>query len=297
MRAMELFHFRAPGGNFGDDLNTWFWDEMLPGWQDILPGHLLVGVGTLVNDLMPRGVPKVILGSGVGYGSGLPDARLFAECRVVAVRGPRSAAALGLPASVGILDPAAMIPTFERFRSRGRGRGVLVIPHHESLRRLNWRAICAMAGTSFLSPCRDSEEVIRRIAGAGLVVTESLHGAIIADAFGVPWRAVSVSARFHRAKWQDWADSLGIDLDLAALLPVAEAGAARVAGQTGFAHRAARKARALWEAQTAVRRLRRLAADGGQLSDRAALGAARDAYRARLAQAFGDERPTIAALA
>jgi succinoglycan biosynthesis protein ExoV len=118
---MELFHFRAPGGNFGDDLNTWFWDDLLPSWREILPDHRLVGVGTLVNDLMPRGVPKVILGAGVGYGAGLPDARLMAESRVMALRGPRSAAALGLPAAVGIVDPAAMIPTFPRFGSLCRG--------------------------------------------------------------------------------------------------------------------------------------------------------------------------------
>jgi hypothetical protein len=231
---------------------------------------------------MPRGVPKVILGSGVGYGSGLPDAQMMVESRFVAVRGPRSAETLGLSPEVGIIDPAAMIPTFPRFRSPVREGGVLVIPHHDSVRRFDWRLICAMAGTTYLSPCGESEAVIRRIAAADLVITESLHGAIIADAFGVPWRAICASRRFNRAKWQDWADSLAIDLEVAELLPGMAAGGKESAGGPGLSRRVARKARALWEVQAAMRQLRRFAAEGGQLSDRAALKSAQEAYRGAL---------------
>ena len=39
---MQLFHWHAPRGNFGDDMNEWFWDDVPPGWRDwAAPGHLM----------------------------------------------------------------------------------------------------------------------------------------------------------------------------------------------------------------------------------------------------------------
>ena len=92
---MKLHHFHDPEGNFGDDLNHWLWDALLPGWRAAWPGTWLVGVGTLINSKMPAGAPKMVMGSGVGYGE-LPSPGMLAECRFVSVRGPRSAAALGI---------------------------------------------------------------------------------------------------------------------------------------------------------------------------------------------------------
>jgi hypothetical protein len=154
-----------------------------------------------------------------------------------------------------------------------------------------------MAGATLLSPCGESEAVIRRIAAADFVVTESLHGAIIADAFGVPWRAIRVSSRFHHARWRDWADSLAVDLEVDRLLPpwASEAGGGRSPRGRGLVPRVARKARRPWGMQAAARRLRRFAAEGGQLSDRAALRVAQEAYRARLDHAFRAERPATIA--
>ena len=206
---MKLHHFHDPEGNFGDDLNHWLWDALLPGWRAAWPDTWLVGVGTLINDKMPAGAPKMVMGSGVGYGE-LPSPGLLAECRFVSVRGPRSADALGIAPELGILDPAALIPLLPDFADIGRHGEILFIPHHRSVHRQDWPALCARAGLSYLSPCGEAKAVIRRIAGAKLVVTESMHGAILADAFGVPWHAVSINAQFNGWKWADWGESLGV---------------------------------------------------------------------------------------
>ena len=54
--------------------------------------------------------------------------------------------------------------------------------------------------------------VIGRIARADLVVSESMHGAIVADAFGVPWIPIAISHHFNSFKWGDWADSVEVPL-------------------------------------------------------------------------------------
>lgn len=208
---MDLFFFEFKSGNFGDDLNQWLWDEVLPDWRRILPGHLLIGVGTLINDQLPRGMPKVVMGSGVGYGRRIDEA-LKSECRFVAVRGPRSAARLGLPPEVAVADPAILVPELAAFRDIPKYGPPIFVPHVSSLRAMDWGRVCARAGIDFVSPADDAHAVIRRLAAAPLVIAESMHAAILADAFRTPWHAISMTPEFNDFKWMDWAESLGIPL-------------------------------------------------------------------------------------
>ncbi len=52
--------------------------------------------------------------------------------------------------------------------------------------------------------------MVRRIAAADKVIAESMHAAIIADAFRVPWIPVALSREVSPFKWVDWASSLNI---------------------------------------------------------------------------------------
>ncbi|MEI4488238.1 polysaccharide pyruvyl transferase family protein [Frigidibacter sp. MR17.14] len=88
----------------------------------------------------------------------------------------------------------------------------MVVPHVSSLHRYDWKRICASAGCAFLSPERPAEEVIAALASAPLVIAESMHAAIIADALRTPWHGLSLSPSFNDFKWLDWADSLDIPL-------------------------------------------------------------------------------------
>jgi succinoglycan biosynthesis protein ExoV len=65
---MNPFHWQSES-NFGDALNTWLWDRLLPGFRDVHPDTWLVGVGTVLGgDMLPRTGRKLVLGSGCGYG-------------------------------------------------------------------------------------------------------------------------------------------------------------------------------------------------------------------------------------
>ena len=85
------------------------------------------------------------------------------------------------------------------------------MPHHASDASCDWATVCARVGLAYQSPSGEAEAIIRRIAGAERVVAESMHAAIIADAFGVPWRGAALSGEFNAHKWRDWSLSLGMD--------------------------------------------------------------------------------------
>lgn len=47
-KQMRQLYNRSPERNFGDDLNIWFWDEVLPGWRDRDDLVTLVDIETIV---------------------------------------------------------------------------------------------------------------------------------------------------------------------------------------------------------------------------------------------------------
>ncbi|MDQ0458380.1 polysaccharide pyruvyl transferase family protein [Rhizobium paknamense] len=207
---MKPFYWESSHGNFGDDLNLWLWDFLLPGLRDVHAETLLVGVGTVLNDqLLPREQHKLVIGSGFGYGN-LPDMSNPREWDIRSVRGPKTAAKLGLPPEKGVVDPAVMVAEMPEFQGLGKRHAVSFVPHWESAISGVWAFAAKMAGMHYIDPCGEAKFVIREIAQSDLIIAESMHGAILADAFRVPWVAVSTSSAINSFKWNDWAESLGV---------------------------------------------------------------------------------------
>ena len=166
-----------------------------PGWRDWDNDTSLIGVGSLIttNLELPAG-RKVVVGAGAGYGR---TPVLGPDWDVRFVRGPRTAASLELPGvrrhhrhGGALRAPAALL------RHAGTGRRPILVPHWMSDRdpRYDWPAMTAAAGVDYLSPRGPSTSVIASIAAAPLVLAKSLHAAVIADAFRVPWRPVRSDA-------------------------------------------------------------------------------------------------------
>jgi succinoglycan biosynthesis protein ExoV len=217
---MQVMFWQSPLGNFGDDVNRWIWDRLLPGHAGWAGETTLVGVGSLLGDGfdLPAG-RKLVVGTGSGYGS-LPDVR-DGTWDIRCVRGPKTAEALGLPREIGVADPVSALCRQPDFAGLARSEEVLFVPHWQSATQpdLDWPALCARAGIGYQSPCADAGVVVRRIAGARLVLAESLHAAIVADAFRVPWHAVwTTAASFKRFKWEDWTESLELPFTVHNLL-------------------------------------------------------------------------------
>ena len=209
---MKLHYFRSRHGNFGDDLNGWLWPELMPGvWDSGADGITFVGVGTILNKLVPDSRLKIVLGSGVGYAP-LPSGLHDGSWDVLAVRGPLSARAAGLPADKAITDGAILLSWLPGLVKRPQERtgGVVFVPHVSSAETGAWEDICERLGITYVDPRWDFRKVFALIGDARLVLADAMHAAIVADTFRVPFVPLVSSSEISSFKWMDW--TLSMDL-------------------------------------------------------------------------------------
>lgn len=127
------------------------------------------------------------------------------------VRGPLSQKAIG-NFNVPIGDPGLL--TSELFPSERNINGPSIyIPHFNS-RKVASKELDRMEVDQFLDVAcfRDTFHLsVRNIGSASFVLTSSLHGAIIAQSYGVPWALTLPAGVKHDKplKWRDWFASLG----------------------------------------------------------------------------------------
>jgi succinoglycan biosynthesis protein ExoV len=189
---------------------------LMPGVWNADDGVLFAGVGSILNNRIPAARLRVVFGSGVGYHA--PPTGYHGEgWRIYCVRGPLSAQVLGLPDGLAVCDSAILVPRV--ITSPPSDQTVVFVPHWSSVAIGQWQRACAMAGIEFLDPRGESRSVIERLATARMVIAESMHAAIIAEAFRRPWIAVRASPTISSFKWQDWCQSLGLDYAPVALPP------------------------------------------------------------------------------
>lgn len=204
---LQLFYYRDARGNFGDDLNPWIWYSLYPEiFDDQARAHML-GIGTLINDRAPRAGRLHVCGSGAGYHGAAP---VDENWDFVFVRGPRTAAQMGLPAEKAITDPAILVADLVPRRPR-QGSRVAYMPHHDSIWRADWQSICDRLGLIYLDPADDIHETIFKICRSKFVMAEAMHAAIVADALRIPWVPVKAYSHILDFKWQDWSESLELE--------------------------------------------------------------------------------------
>lgn len=215
---MKLFYEKMPGGNFGDDMNAWFWNNLIPGWQTWDEQSVLFGIGTIINEGNFSNFNKIlVLGSGLGYGKQPLDSK-NRSVEYGWVRGPKTAKSLGLDKSIYITDPAILTPRYID-KSAVNVRKPIFIPHATTAKLpINWDSVCDEVGLEYVTPKNDYIKVIESIRDAEYVIAESMHAAIIADAFRIPWTPISISNQFNTFKWEDWSLSLDMNVDIFDLL-------------------------------------------------------------------------------
>jgi succinoglycan biosynthesis protein ExoV len=215
---MKLTYFRGPVPNFGDELNTYVWPAMLPShFLDDDDTELFVGIGSIIGTQLPATARKIVMGSGYAGYMGEPDLG-DGSWDVRFVRGPLTAERFKLPPEKAICDSAILLRAME-LPPALHGVGVAFMPHFESLQRGFWAEACAAAGIRLIDATAPVEVVIAELKGAKMLITEAMHGAIVADALRTPWVGVKPIFRGHHLKWQDWSQALGIDLRLHELWP------------------------------------------------------------------------------
>ncbi len=198
---MILYRWQGGSANFGDELNTVLWPRLLPGLFDDDPAARFMGIGSVLDARHPQDALKLVAGSGYGGYERKPD--LDRSWIMHWVRGPRTAAVLGLDPELGLGDPAVLVPPVLGIPP-GRRRDIGFVPHFESAARGAWQQAADQAGLRLIDPREPPLAVLAAMAGCKLILSEALHGVIAADAMRIPWIAIRPRATVHRAKWCDW---------------------------------------------------------------------------------------------
>lgn len=206
---MRLYYYKE--SNFGDALNPLIWEKLLPMPLDKDMDIGFLGIGTLLNEIFITKMQacrwKVIFGTGVGYGKKVPP--LDDSHRIYCVRGALSARKLGLPESLGITDGALFVKDLFPISQPKKYR-FSYMPHYE-LAGEGWAAVCRDIGFGYIDPRWSVEKVLSLTAQTEILLTEAMHGAIVADAFRVPWIPIVTNPTILPFKWHDWCSSVGMD--------------------------------------------------------------------------------------
>ena len=210
---MKLQYYKGKVPNFGDDLNDWMWRRILPeGILDEDEKELFVGIGSILNSHLPKEPKKYVFGSGFG-GYGRPPEVTDEKWDIRFVRGPDTANLINAPAEKAVCDSAILLREVRDLPEPATNIGTALIPHFESLENGYWEQVAEKAGFTLIDPRGDVETILSQIRGADLVITEAMHGAIVADALRIPWIGLLPVNPAHHMKWHDWSKSLNIKLD------------------------------------------------------------------------------------
>lgn len=166
----------------------------------------LIAIGSIVRFARPA---QTVWGSGIMWAHDRPDPR----ARYLAVRGPLTREAVlraggycpevyGDPA---LLLPRVYRPPVEPVHDLG------LVPHYVDLRLPAVRE----SGLPVISPLSaDPLAVVDRIRACRAIVSSSLHGIIVAHAYGIPaaWVRLGDGLDGDDSKFRDYAASVGVEL-------------------------------------------------------------------------------------
>lgn len=208
---MKMYAFKGKVPNFGDELNHWLWPKILPkNFFDNDESKIFLGIGSVLYDTHPPEAQKIVFGAGYAGYSELP--KIDETWKFYFVRGKNTARALNLSDEMAVGDSGILIRTVGLPRYEKKFK-TSFMPHYESAMVGSWESVCQRLGINFIDPRWDVDTVLEHILSSEFLISEAMHGVIIADALRVPWKAILPHDPNHRKKWQDWASVLDLTID------------------------------------------------------------------------------------
>ena len=214
---MKLYFYRGKQENFGDELNLWLMPKVFPNFFDEDPSNLFLAIGSIILDSHPKDVMKIVFGSGYAGYSALPE--FDEKWKFYCVRGAMTAEACGLPRDMVAGDTAILINRHLKLDRHEKIYKFSFMPHWQSVDVGHWQRVCRWSGIHFIDPRDNCDKVLEELQKSEVLLTEAMHGAIVADALRVPWIPVLPSVPMHRQKWLDWASALDLKFDPVVLGP------------------------------------------------------------------------------
>ncbi|MBS0585487.1 MAG: polysaccharide pyruvyl transferase family protein [Verrucomicrobia bacterium] len=205
--GIPLYYWRKPNfQNFGDHISHYIVERIVGSpitifqKTDIVPKRLLA-VGSLLGAARQN---DVLWGTGMN-GKIKPEDYQFTNLDIRAIRGPLTRKfvmdnfQISCPDIYG--DPGLLFPyLFPEFtRNPEPSIDVLIIPHYSEE-----RLFPKSAYNHVVYPTEPWDQVIRKILDSKFVISSSLHGLIIAEAYGIPARYLRVTENEPLLKYQDY---------------------------------------------------------------------------------------------
>ncbi len=146
----------------------------------------LLSLGSILHFI---GDGDVVWGSGLAKAADAECAKRAKGVKILAVRGPRTRTALnavGVDCPEAYGDPALLLPQLVT-NDVGKQHAVGIVPHfqHHAEVRKQWmqRGSGVVKLINVTAPCAD---VVRDILSCEVILSSSLHGVIVAEAYGIP---------------------------------------------------------------------------------------------------------------
>lgn len=206
----KMLYWWRPGDsteNFGDELSRVVVEKMLghPVKRGTLDakGPLLLAVGSIILHARDG---DTIWGSGIRENP-LTVEKRFRQLDVRAVRGPRSREFLckqGIKCPEIYGDPALLIPYLFPHLKRAKQPtyDYIILPNRGEIDGF-------LPYKNVVMPTRPWNEIVQIILQSKLVISSSLHGIILAEAFGIPARLLKMTWIEELIKYQDYYESTG----------------------------------------------------------------------------------------
>ncbi len=204
--------------NFGDALNEIIFNHYCSEILDNNTEHILLGIGTVLglNHGYPDTKKIVVFSSGYGFG----DSKTYGELPkidkkydIICIRGPLTAEKLNIAPSKAITDGAILLKGIPIPKEEKTYKWAFM-PHHLSEKMYpKWEKLVNKAGGHFISAINKPDFVLKEIQKTELLITEAMHGAIVADTLRTPWIAVKGYKHINDFKWKDWLLSMDMELN------------------------------------------------------------------------------------
>lgn len=191
--------------NFGDEITPYIIKKIF-GYRSVwaAPGECdLVGVGSVIEHLQEVPTDKHIKIWGSGFiKSGGKNTHKNLE--FLAVRGKLSRARVD-SGNVALGDPGLLMPLAFKPKT-GKKYRLGIVPHYADQNATVVQKMREKKGVKIIDVLGPIEKVIEDIASCELILSSSLHGLIVSDAYGVPnyWMPLSDNLTGGDYKFKDY---------------------------------------------------------------------------------------------
>ena len=204
----EYYRYADVPSNFGDELSHFIVSKVLG--RDIALANKkdegkLMAIGSILHQAQDR---DIIWGSGIN-GKYLNRTITAKNLKILSVRGPLTRKYLmdcgyEVPEIYG--DPAILSPLYYQAKEFEQKRPFAYVPHFSEMKNLD-----EQTKKIVINPTNPFRDVIDQICNTELILSSSLHGVIIAEAYGIP--AVLIRHNDHEPifKYEDYYRGTGRD--------------------------------------------------------------------------------------